>query len=180
MTGLTDGATYTFTVTATNSVATGAPSAASNAVTPRDSHAPTAPAGLTGRIAHNSLHLSWQASHDNIGVDHYEIYLNGNPIQSVSATTTQATLRAFKRHGASVFTVHAFDAVGNQSGATGAVTAQPVPRPKDAPKRIPRWAFKLLHWQNHHTGARPATPQPLPHWYAAWRRWRNMLFRLVG
>jgi hypothetical protein len=34
VTGLTDGTTYTFTVAATNAIGTGAPSAASNAVTP--------------------------------------------------------------------------------------------------------------------------------------------------
>src|ERR1019366_6841517 len=46
VTGLTDGDSYTFTVTAANSVGTSAASTASNAVTPAIS-APSAPTGLT-------------------------------------------------------------------------------------------------------------------------------------
>jgi hypothetical protein len=180
VTGLTDGTTYTFTVTATNSVGTGLQSAASNAVTPRDTHAPTAPAALTGRIAHNSLLLSWRASLDNLGVDHYEIYRNSSPILRVPGTAIVASLRSFQPRVASVFDVRAFDAAGNQSERSGSVTVTRVPRPKSAPKRIPRWAWQLLAWQKHHTGPKPATPKPLPHWYGAWKTWRNGLFRLLG
>ena len=48
LTGLTNGTTYTFTVTATNAAGTGAPSAASNAVTPRLLTVSGTPPGMSG------------------------------------------------------------------------------------------------------------------------------------
>ena len=147
-------------------------------LTVQDTQAPSAPANLTGRISHNSLILSWAASTDNVGIDHYEAYRDGGAIKSVAGTSV--TLRSFNRHGPTAYTVRAFDAAGNAGDLSGTVTAQPTSRPESAPKRIPRWAWKLHNWQTHHNGPRPATPKPLPRWYAAWARWRNNLFELVG
>ena len=79
VTGLTNGDSYTFTVTATNSVGTGAASAASNAVTPAS--VPGAPtgvsaaagqgqatrqlhrAGLQRRVRHHRLHRDGDRLH---------------------------------------------------------------------------------------------------------------------
>lgn len=181
VTGLTDGTAYTFTVTATNSVGTSAASAASNAVTPVDTHAPAAPAGLVGRISGGSLTLTWPAATDNVGVDHYEIYLGSVAIVRVAGTTTTTTLRSFERKGASVYTVRAFDAAGNQSEPSGSVTARPVAQPKSVPKSVPGWAWKLLAWQERgEKGARPKAPTHLPAWYPAWKRWRLQPFELVS
>jgi predicted outer membrane repeat protein len=146
----------------------------------RDTEPPSAPEALTGRIADNALDLSWQASHDNIRVTRYVVYLGNTRITSVAGDTTEATVRFFHRRGPSVFTVRAFDAARNRSGASNAVTAVAVPRPNSVPKRIPDWAWRLLSWQTHHIGARPIAPQPLPNWYASWRKWRDGLFRLTG
>ena len=42
---------------------------------------PSAPAGLTvGTVTANSVALSWQASTDNVGVDHYTVLRNGVPV----------------------------------------------------------------------------------------------------
>lgn len=177
VTGLTDGTTYTFTVTATSGLGTSSPSNPSAKVTPVDKQPPTAPAGLAGRIAHGALTLTWQASTDNVGVVRYEISLNGQGILSVAGTT--ATFHAFQPHGNSVYAVTAFDAAGNQSPASGSVTAHPTPYPKGVPKNVPGWSWKLLAWQTHHKGARPATaPKRVPSWYAAWKRWRQTPFEL--
>ncbi len=141
---------------------------------------PTAPQALTGRLAHDALHLSWKASHDNVGVDDYAVYLGKTRIRTLAGTKITVAVRRLHQHAANVFTVRAFDGAGNRSEASNAVTAKPVPRPKSVPRRVPRWAWKLLAWQEHHSGMRPATPDPLPNWYAAWKTWRENLFRLVG
>jgi hypothetical protein len=180
VTGLTDGTAYTFTVTASTSLGTSAASAASNKVTPVDTHAPTAPAGLHGAFVNGALVLSWQAATDNVGVVRYELDLNGAPIASIANTTTQATTRAIKPKGSSVYTVRAFDAAGNASAPSGSVTVKRTPIPKAAPRSAPAWAWKLFAWQLHgQKGARPKTPKPLPHWYAAWRKWRLHPFEIV-
>jgi hypothetical protein len=179
VTGLTDGTAYTFTVTATSSLGTSAPSAASNKVTPVDTHAPSPPAGIAGRIVKGSLLLTWQASTDNVGVVRYEVYFNGAPLESV--TSTQASERAFNPRGNSVYTVRAFDAAGNQSEAAGSVVVRPTPYPKGVPRNVPAWAWKILKWQQHGSkGLRPKAPKPLPHWYAAWKHWRLTPFQVVS
>jgi hypothetical protein len=180
VTGLTDGTAYTFTVTTTNGLGTSAASAASNKVTPVDTHAPTAPGGLAGAFVRGSLVLSWQAATDNVGVVRYELDLNGTPIASIANTTTQATTRAIEPKGTSVYIVRAFDAAGNASGASGSVTVKRTPIPKNAPRSAPAWTWKLFAWQLHgQKGTRPKTPKPLPHWYAAWRNWRLHPFQVV-
>src|SRR5581483_4942372 len=96
VTGLTDGTTYTFTVTATSSLGTSSPSSPSNSVKPVDTQPPTAPSGLHGVISHGALTLLWQASTDNVGVVRYEVALNGQPILSVAGNATAATFHAFE------------------------------------------------------------------------------------
>jgi hypothetical protein len=198
VTGLTNGTAYTFTVTAINGLGTGAASSASNTVTPApaavaatppptppptppaapDTQAPAAPADLAGRFSGGDLVLSWQTSGDNIGVDHYEVYLNDTPLMRIGPSQTQASIHTIEPTGQSVYTVRAFDAAGNQSAVLASVTVERVKRPKGLPQ-IPHWAWKLLAWQEHgQPGTRPKTPAPLPHWYPAWESWRQHPFQL--
>jgi hypothetical protein len=202
VTGLTNGTAYTFTVTATNGVGTGSASAASNTVTPApaaspspvptptpapapapapDTGAPSPPAGLAGSFTGGVLRLSWQVASDNVGVDHYELYLDNAPLERIAGSQTQASIRTFEPTGSSVYTVRAFDAAGNQSAVITSVTIVRTKRPKDGPRRIPRWSWQLLAWQQHDRhGARPKTPAKLPAWYSAWKTWREHPFQLTA
>ena len=73
--GLTNGVTYTFTVTATNAVGTGPASAASNAVTPTAPTAPAAPTGVTAAAGNTTATVAWTAPADG-----------GSPITSYTVT----------------------------------------------------------------------------------------------
>jgi hypothetical protein len=179
VTGLTDGTAYTFTVTAATSLGTSVASATSNTVTPVDTHPPTAPTGVHGAFDKGALVVAWQAATDNVGVVRYELDLNGAAIASITGST-QATTRAIEPKGSSVYTVRAFDAAGNVSAPSGSLIVKRTPIPKTAPRSAPAWAWKLFAWQLHgRHGARPKTPKPLPHWYAAWRNWRLHPFQIT-
>ncbi len=78
VTGLTDGTSYTFTITATNGVGTSAPSAASSPVTPAG--APTAPDARPGQRSRGrraGRRVSWTAP-----------AANGSPITGYTVTTS--------------------------------------------------------------------------------------------
>ncbi len=81
VTGLTNGTSYTFTVTATNSVGTGPASAPSNSVTPSAAVTPPSPPTLTGATASDtSATLSFTAPTST----------GGSPITGYTGTCTAA------------------------------------------------------------------------------------------
>ena len=86
-----------------------------------DTTPPTVPAGLTAATAsQGSVNLSWQPSTDNVGVTGYDIYRNGVLLATTTGTSyTDATVA----HGSSYqYAVAAFDAAGNVSAQSTAVT----------------------------------------------------------
>ncbi|HET8528189.1 MAG TPA: IPT/TIG domain-containing protein [Gaiellaceae bacterium] len=184
------GATDRFTFTAAAKGGGGSAPAAGGSAEPSggtaapataDTHAPRLAAVLRAGLRRGALVLQWPAASDDVGVDHYELYLNGRPLERVPGSATSARLRVFAPRGTSLFTLRAFDAAGNASDASDAVVARPSARPRSAPRRIPRWAWSLLRWQEHgHRGRRPHPPAPVRRWYPAWAHWRQQPFRLVG
>ncbi|MER6942386.1 carbohydrate binding domain-containing protein [Nonomuraea sp. NPDC000554] len=82
-----------------------------------DTQAPTVPGNLTvGGPTNTSLTLSWSASTDNVGVDHYEISRdNGAPVTATSTGYTATGLSPDTTYG---FRVKACDAAGNCSAYT--------------------------------------------------------------
>jgi subtilisin family serine protease/chitodextrinase len=121
--GLTAATTYTFTVKAED--AAGNISAASNALdvttnSSQDTEAPTAPTNLSSsNITETSVDLSWDASSDNVGVDHYTVFQDGSSIGTTSNTSYSVTgLTAATTY---TFTVKAEDAAGNVSAASNAL-----------------------------------------------------------
>jgi fibronectin type 3 domain-containing protein len=74
--GLTNGAPYTFTVTATSSTGTGLPSDPSSAVTPRTR--PDAPFGVKGLASNGSALVSWSSP----------LFTGGSPITAYDVVST--------------------------------------------------------------------------------------------
>jgi chitodextrinase len=81
-----------------------------------DTSVPTAPAGLTGTATATKVDLSWTGSTDDVGVKGYEIY-RGTTLLDTSPTTTYSdtTVQANTSYQ---YTVKAYDAAGNRSGAS--------------------------------------------------------------
>src|SRR5215471_14369070 len=126
-TGLSPSTTYSYTVQAIDAAGNASgQSAAASATTlaaAGDTTPPSAPTGLKATVVSSAqINLTWKASTDNVGVAGYTVYLNG-----VALTTTTAT--SFQHTGLAPSTtysyrVSAFDAAGNSSAATAAVSAK--------------------------------------------------------
>lgn len=114
-TGLTPGATYSYTVAAYDTSGhTSAQSAAVSATTTADTTAPGAP-GMpesTLRTA-TSVALTWPASTDNIAVKEYVIYRNGTEVGT--SDTNSFTDKALAPSTTYKFTVKARDLADNMS-----------------------------------------------------------------
>jgi len=119
-----------------------------------DTTAPTAPTGLTASaVTPTTLTLSWKPATDNFVVKGYHIYVNGELLFSSSSTSAQIT--DLLAGGTRSFTVAAYDAAGNVSAPSAALSVTtpplavaPVP-PAPTPTPLPP------------TPAPPA-PTPLP------------------
>ncbi|MBC9928798.1 fibronectin type III domain-containing protein [Chitinophaga qingshengii] len=95
-----------------------------NATTMVDSQAPTAPGSLTvtGSTA-NSVSLAWTASTDDVGVDKYDIYINGVKSYTVNADQTTFLVGGLTTRTVYAFTVKARDLTGNVSNPSNQVSA---------------------------------------------------------
>jgi endoglucanase Acf2/chitodextrinase len=86
-----------------------------------DTQAPTAPSNLTSPSkTSSSVSLSWNASTDNVGVSGYRVYRNGSNVGTVSTTTYNDT--GLSAGTGYAYVVRAFDAAGNESGASNSVS----------------------------------------------------------
>ena len=116
ITGLSSGTEYTLAVQAFD--AAGNKSAKAEITTSTnqtiDDEAPTTPTNLAAEATETSIALSWTASTDNIGVEGYIIYLNGDLIETVSETSF--TITGLSPGTDYLLAVEAFDAAGNKSG----------------------------------------------------------------
>jgi Fibronectin type III domain len=125
--GLADGTPVTFTVAAENGSNVGDESQSTPAVVPAG--VPSAPTGVSARLALDGVHLSWSAPATDGGspVTGYTItpFVDGVALPAVHATTTTATLKL--RTGVYVLEVAASNATGSgpfssPTGPTLAIT----------------------------------------------------------
>lgn len=83
-----------------------------------DKEAPTAPGKLSkAEVTKDSIQIRWKKSKDNVGVEGYEIFLNGVSIKKVSADTTSVMISNLLAGTEYQITVKAYDAAGNYSEA---------------------------------------------------------------
>ncbi len=136
--GLTNGTSYTFTVTATNSIGTGSASTASSAVVPAGK--PATPAAPIAAPNNGGATVSWTAPSANgsaiTGYDVESSADNGTTWSSgltsaLTSTATQATFTGLSSGTSYVFQVAAINAIGEgaMSPASSAVTPAATPGP---------------------------------------------------
>ncbi len=89
VTGLVPLTPYSFTVKARDAAGRSSPeSDALTVSTVADTFAPSVPVGLAApTVSLTSVHLTWSASTDDVGIVAYDIYVNGVLVASVSATS---------------------------------------------------------------------------------------------
>ncbi len=118
--------TYTTTIKANDQADTSSTSSATATYTVQpslqDSVAPSAPSGLTAAVnqSKKQIALSWKAATDNVAVLGYRVWRNGLAV-GTSATTGWID-RAWSGGATYVYSVVAYDAAGNVSGASNSVT----------------------------------------------------------
>jgi len=80
--------------------------------------------------------LTWSASSDNVGVDHYEVYRNGQEIGSTDNLTTTFVDTGLDFNTTYSYSVRAMDAANNQSNLSTAATVV-TPGPDSIPPSAP-------------------------------------------
>ncbi len=87
-----------------------------------DTSAPSVPGGLTSNVVSSTqITLSWNPASDNTGVTGYKVFRNGTQITTVSGTSYSDT--GLVGSTTYTYTVSAYDAAGNNSAQSTAVTA---------------------------------------------------------
>jgi chitodextrinase len=88
---------------------------------PTDTTAPSVPASLAGKaVSSTAINLTWDASTDNVGVTGYRINRDGSQVGTADSTSyTDTGLTAATSYS---YTVAAFDAAGNLSATSAAVS----------------------------------------------------------
>jgi chitodextrinase len=118
--GLVARTTYGYTVVAVDGAGNSSTAATRSLTVPfADTTKPSAPSNLhTTSLTKAKVSLAWTGSTDNVGIAGYRVYRNG----SLVATTSSLTWSQPRQRTASTYTVVAYDAAGNVSPTSNAVT----------------------------------------------------------
>jgi hypothetical protein len=151
VTGLTNGDSYTFTVTATNAVGTGSPSAPSNAVVPGlVPGAPTigtaTPGDLQATITFAPPESSGTSPITSYTVTAADSTTPANGGETASGSSSPITLTGLTNGDSYTFTVTATNAVGTgppSAPSNAVVPAAPLTITSLTPGQLPEGAFKV-------------------------------------
>ena len=136
VTGLTNGTSYTFVVRATNLFGTGAPSAASNAVTPTAPTltAPSTPTNVVGVRGNGQVALSWTVASNGgrpILTQQIQVFAGTTlvrTINTIGAATTR-TITALNNGTAYTFQVRATNVIGTSAFSARSAPVTPATTP---------------------------------------------------
>jgi hypothetical protein len=159
VTGLTNGAAYTFTVTATNAVGTGPPSAASPAVTPAT--VPGAPTGVLVAAGNGEVTVSFTppASNGGAPIESYTVTASpGGP--SVTDASSPVFVFGLADGTAYTFTVTATNAAGTGPPSSPSAEAVPVSSGRAAPAPPADSGSRAQPPVPPTSGPRPPVPPP--------------------
>lgn len=116
--------TTTYTLTASSAAGSTTARVTVTVAAPTDTQAPTTPTLVSAAAkSFSEIDLKWTASTDNVGVAGYQVLRNGAPLSSVfGGALTYSDLSA-SSGTTYAYTVKAYDAAGNYSGASNAISA---------------------------------------------------------
>lgn len=101
----------------------------------QDTESPTAPTGLAAASkTDTSVSLSWTASTDNVGVNRYDVYQDGQLAGSVPGTATSYSVIGLTPNKTYQYTVKARDAAGNASAQSAALAVTTNPSASGLPE----------------------------------------------
>jgi hypothetical protein len=123
--GLTNGTAYSFTVTATNAIGTGAASSPSNAVTPRTT--PSAPSSVVATAGDGTASVAFTAPTSNGGSAITSYTVTATPGTATgSGTASPITVSGLTNGTSYTFTVTATNAAGTGAASTPSTSVTPV------------------------------------------------------
>lgn len=107
-----------------------------------DTEAPTEPKGLHSMgETENTVDLMWTAATDNVGVDYYEIYRNGERVH-VNVSGTRMIDKGLQSDTAYMYEVKAVDAAGNLSEKSNTLN---VKTKEKAPEGTTTWETNTVY-----------------------------------
>jgi uncharacterized protein YkwD len=116
--------TTVYTLTASNAAGSSTSRVTVTVTSSTDLQPPSAPVLLSATPSTTTrIDLAWTASTDNVGVAGYQLWRNGAALTSVSGGTLAYSDSSVNPGSTYSYTVKAFDAAGNNSGSSNAISA---------------------------------------------------------